>query len=173
MGTVDVTVRGIIAAPRARVASFAGDPSNAPAWYSNIRSVRWHGEDRSVRVGALLDFVARFLGRELSYTYEIVELVPDRRLVMRTASGPFPMETTYEWWDEGEDTGMSLRNHGAPRGFASLGSGAMSVAMRRAMTQDLRRLDEVLRGETGAGLRDAPAARAASAARSSHRGTSP
>lgn len=148
MGTVDVTVRGLIRAPREQVASFAGDPANAPAWYANIRSVRWHGEDRSVRVGAQVDFVARFLRRELAYTYEIVELDPGRRLVMRTSAGPFPMETTYAWWDESKDTGMSLRNHGAPRGFASLGSSAMALAMRRAMTQDLRRLDEVL-GRSG------------------------
>lgn len=144
MATVDVTVGAIIRAPRDQVASFAGDPANAPAWYTNIRSVRWHGQDRSVRVGAQVDFVARFLGRELAYTYAIVELDPGRRLVMRAASGPFPMETTYTWWDEDNGTGMSLRNHGTPRGFASLGAGAMARAMRRAMTGDLARLDEVL-----------------------------
>ena len=44
-----------------------------------------------------MDFVARFLGRRLAYTYEVVDLVPGERLVMRTADGPFPMETTYTW----------------------------------------------------------------------------
>jgi hypothetical protein len=50
-------------------------------------------------------FVARFLGRRLAYTYEVVELVPGRRLVMRTAQGPFPMETTYTGEPEGTGTG--------------------------------------------------------------------
>ena len=33
----------------------------------------------------------------MAYIYEVVELVPSKRLVMRTADGPFPMETTYTW----------------------------------------------------------------------------
>lgn len=152
---VDVAVTRVLHAPRSLVAAVAGDPSQAVRWYSNIRSVRWHGEP-AVRPGARIDFVARFLGRDLTYTYEIVDLVPGRRLVMRTASGPFPMETTYSWWDEppgpdGPRTGMELRNAGRPQGFSRVAAGALPVAMRRAMTKDLQRLEEVLREEQSAG----------------------
>jgi hypothetical protein len=35
-----------------------------------------------------------FLGGRLTYTYEITDFTPGERLVMRTAQGPFPMETT-------------------------------------------------------------------------------
>ena len=38
---VDVTVEAVIDRALADVAAYAGDPSNAPKWYSNIRSVRW------------------------------------------------------------------------------------------------------------------------------------
>ncbi|GGK57426.1 SRPBCC family protein [Ornithinimicrobium pekingense] len=150
---VDVAVSRVLPAPRSRVAAVAGDPSQAVRWYSNIRSVRWHGEPE-VRVGARVDFVARFLGRDLAYTYEIVDLVPQERMVMRTASGPFPMETTYTWWDEppgpdGARTGMELRNTGRPSGFASLAAGILPAAMRRAMTKDLERLERVVAGEQG------------------------
>jgi catechol 2,3-dioxygenase-like lactoylglutathione lyase family enzyme len=40
----------------------------------------------------------------MAYTYEIVEFVPGERLVMRTADGPFPMETTYTWQPLRRDT---------------------------------------------------------------------
>jgi hypothetical protein len=114
---VDVTTEIEIDAPVHAVAAFAGDPGNAPQWYENIESVEWKSPP-PMRVGSRLAFVARFLGRRLAYTYEIVELVPDRRLVMRTEEGPFPMETTYEWESTpGGGTRMRLRNRGTPAGM--------------------------------------------------------
>lgn len=86
---VDVTVEALIRRPLADVAAYAGDPSNAPEWYANIQSVEWRTPP-PLDVGSRMDFVARFLGRQLSYTYEVVDLVAEERLVMRTAQGPSP-----------------------------------------------------------------------------------
>jgi uncharacterized membrane protein len=137
---VDVTTSTEIDQPIEVVAAYAGDPSNAPEWYANIDSVRWES-DPVVAVGSRATFVARFLGRTLEYTYEIVELVPGDRLVMRTAEGPFPMETTYTWQASGPDrTTMTLRNRGEPSGFSKVVAPFMGAAMRRANTKDLQAL---------------------------------
>ena len=140
---VDVVTTVEIARPRDIVARFSADPSNAPAWYTNIKSVDWHG-DPVVAVGAKVDFVAQFMRRTLRYTYEIVEFIPDARLVMRTAEGPFPMETTYTWTDAGAGTAMTLRNRGEPSGFSKLAEPFMSPAMRRANRKDLAKLKAIL-----------------------------
>jgi uncharacterized membrane protein len=136
---VDVEVETVIARPLAEVAAYAGDPTNAPEWYANIRSVQWRTEP-PVRVGSEMDFVAQFLGRRLAYTYRVVELVEGERLVMETADGPFPMRTTYTWEPAGDGTRMTLRNTGTPTGFGKVSAPVMAAAMRRATTKDLARL---------------------------------
>jgi uncharacterized membrane protein len=141
---VDVSTEIVIDCPIERVAAYAADPSNAPAWYVNIRSVEWKTAPPA-ETGSRVAFVARFLGRTLTYTYEIVELVPGERLVMRTAEGPFPMETTYTWsLRDGHATTMTLRNRGQPSGFSKVVAPFMAAAMRRANKQDLRRLKTLL-----------------------------
>ncbi|HEY3528141.1 MAG TPA: SRPBCC family protein [Nocardioides sp.] len=144
MPDVDVVTGTVIRRPVAEVSSYAADPAHAPEWYANIESITWR-TDPPVAVGSRLDFVARFLGRTLSYTYEVVDLEPGERLVMRTAEGPFPMETTYTWEPAGPDsTRMTLRNRGTPSGFAAVGAPVMAAAMRRANKKDLSRLKEIL-----------------------------
>ena len=142
--SVDVRTEATIARPVEVVSAYAGDPSNAPEWYVNIESVDWVTPPPA-QIGSRLTFVARFLGRRLVYTYEVVELVPNERLVMRTAQGPFPMETTYTWSSAGADaTRMTLGNRGEPAGFSKLMAPFMSAAMRRANTKDLAMLRRIL-----------------------------
>jgi uncharacterized protein YndB with AHSA1/START domain len=141
---VDVLTEAVIARPRLEVAAFAANPDNAPAWYVNIKSVEWKSQP-VVQVGARAAFVAHFLGKRMVYTYEIVEFVANERLVMRTAEGPFPMETTYTWEStEQGGTRMTLRNRGKPKGFLRFIAPFMSMAMRRANTNDLARLKALL-----------------------------
>lgn len=141
---VDVSTEIVIARPRAEVAEFASDPERVPLWYANIHSVEWKTEP-PVRVGSQIAFVARFLGRRLAYTYEVVEPVPGERFVMRTAEGPFPRETTYTWrtLDDGR-TAMTLRHRGEPRGFSLLVVPFMGWAVRRATAKDLALLKGIL-----------------------------
>jgi hypothetical protein len=142
--SLEVVTETEIARPRGEVAEFAADPDNATRWYANIESVRWE-TPRPLAVGSRLAFVARFLGRPLSYTYEVREHVPGERLVMATDVGPMPMETTYEWRDSLSDgTLMTLRNRGEPSGFAHVAAPLVARAIRHANIKDLRKLKEIL-----------------------------
>jgi uncharacterized membrane protein len=141
---VDVFTEIEIDRPREEVAAYAAEPSNAPTWYANIKAVEWKSTP-PLGLGTRVAFVAQFLGRRLAYTYQLTEFVPGERLVMRTAEGPFPMETTYAWDAlDGRRTRMTLRNRGEPSGFAILTAPLMASAIRRANRKDLARLKAIL-----------------------------
>lgn len=143
---VDVITEIDIKCPIAQVSEYAANPDHAPEWYVNIQSAEWK-TPKPFRIGSQIAFKANFLGRELAYVYEIVEFIPEKKLVMKTANGPFPMETVYTWQaiDENQ-TRMTLRNKGIPTGFSKLFSPFMSTMMKKANMKDLRKIKGILEG---------------------------
>lgn len=141
---VDVTTTIVIERPIAVVAGYSGDPTNAPEWNRRITSAEWQTEP-PMMLGSRITFNARLMGKDLVYTYEVIEHTPGDQVAMRTTQGPFPINTTYTWRPVGERvTHMTLRNHGEPKGFSRLVAPLMTLAMRRAMRQDLSRLKQLL-----------------------------
>src|SRR3954462_14282881 len=117
---VDVISEIIINRPRTVVAEFAANPDNAPKWYVNIKSIEWK-TPKPLSIGSKVAFIAEFLRHRLEDTYEIVTLKPGDHLVMRTAEGPFPMQTEYPWTSTPDGVPrMTLRNQGSPAGFSKL-----------------------------------------------------
>ncbi|HXJ21286.1 MAG TPA: ATPase [Polyangia bacterium] len=115
---VDVVTRLVIDAPPELVSRYLGDPTNLPEWQRCIR---------------------------LSYSYEVLELVPERRLLMRTVGGPCPIETTYAWCSFGDDmTQVTIRRHGEPRGVWRFASSLMALVVRRENLQDQQHLKREL-----------------------------
>ncbi len=142
--SVDVSTELVIDRPIERVADYSSNPDNAPKWYQNIESVEWK-TPKPLKAGSRVAFVAKFLGRTLTYTYEVVEFVPRELLVMRSAEGPFPMETTYIWRATADGkTHITLRNRGFPSGFSRAAVPLVSLAMRWANRKDLRKLKQIM-----------------------------
>src|SRR5581483_4889429 len=96
---IDVTTEIVIERPRAQVAAYAADPSNATEWYEQIERVEWQTAP-PLAVGSRVAFVARFLGRRLAYTYEVVEL---------EAASPLANEDGRRTLQDGNDVQMGRR----------------------------------------------------------------
>jgi len=142
--TIDVTSEIEIKRWVPEVASFATNPDNVTKWYTKIKSVEWKSP-RPLRVGTRIAFTARFLGKQLVYTYEVIEFIPSERLVMRMVDGSFRLETTYTWKPaEMGGTRMTLRNRGEPSGWMQWIKPLVALAMGHANRKDLGRLKTLL-----------------------------
>lgn len=141
---VDVLTEIDIKCPITKVSEYAANPDHAPEWYVNIHSAEWK-TPKPLTIGSQIAFKAKFLGRELAYVYEVVEFIPGKTLVMKTANGPFPMETIYTWQAaDANHTQMTLRNKGNPTGFSKIFSPFISSMMRRANMKDLKKIKNIL-----------------------------
>lgn len=143
---VDVITHITIDKALERVADYACNPNNAPEWYVNIKTVEWK-TPQPLNIGSLIAFTAQFMGKKLAYTYEVIEF-SETKFVMRTAEGPFPMQTSYEFEKiDKNTTKMILRNCGNPTGFSKLFAPLMSRMMRKANQKDLKSIKSILENE--------------------------
>ena len=103
------------------------------------------GSPKPLTIGSLIAFEAAFLWKALSYTYEITKYIPGQTLMMRTAEGPFPVETTNTWTQLSEgQTRMTLPNRGKPSGFSKLFAPFMGWMMKKENRKDLKRIKKIL-----------------------------
>ena len=139
--TIDVRPAVIISRPRRTVAEYMFDPANDTEWTGGITASR-PAQPGRLRVGAVVERDARFLGRTFTYTYTVTDARGDEMIEM-TVERPFPMVIRYELADHER----GVRRRSAPPVnpcFFKLAGPLLASRVRKSIQADLTRLRNAL-----------------------------
>ncbi len=142
---MDVTVERTIERPVAVVSSYVCDLPNAVHWMSKVSAARWD-DGSEAKAGAKVVF-STFASKDVEdWVWEVVDFAQGEKLVMKTASGPFPQQVTWTWVAAGSGTTMSMQITGKPSAKDRLRSPLMGRELQTSMTEDLGALKGMLEG---------------------------
>ncbi len=130
----------------AEVAAFAMEAENDPRWIGGISTAR-RLTPPPTGIGTRVERVATFMGRRIEYVMDVVELVPNERIVLKSVKAPFPMRVTYEFVLRDGKTLASVRVQGEPAGFYKIAGGLMAPAVKKNLIGDLKRLKAIVESE--------------------------
>ena len=133
-----------IARPADDVFAVISDFSRNPEWQGGMRSAEWTSEP-PVAVGSTYDQVARFLGRDVITSFEVVAHEPGRSITIESRQSSFPITVTrsVEPIDE-THTRVVADFDGRPGRFFGLLGPLLQRLAERSVREDYARLKELL-----------------------------
>jgi uncharacterized protein YndB with AHSA1/START domain len=133
--------------PIDEVFAYMADPTKTPEWNSIVEEAR--PSETPVRRGTTISSRARFLGRKIDSTFEVVEYVPNKTFVQRTDK-PFPFTITNVFEAAGKATRVKGAFEGEPGGFFKLGEPILARIAKKQFQAQLDTAKELLEARTPA-----------------------
>ena len=138
---VETTVQ--IDRPSEEVFAFISNFENNPKWQSGQLEAKFTTEE-PLWVGSTYDQVAKFLGRRVVSTFEVVEFEPNRKVKASSTSGSFPITFTrmVEPSDEGSEVTAIIE--GDASGFFRLAEPLLKRMVQNSVDADYQNLKKIL-----------------------------
>jgi uncharacterized membrane protein len=133
--------------PAAEVFAFVSDFPTNPKWQRGQRSCRWTS-DPPLRVGSTYEQHARFLGKDMVNSFEVLEVAPGRRVKFASTGGSFPLAITRTVEPLGESRArFSEHVDGEPGGFFRIAEPLLRPLVKQSIKRDFPRLKALLEGQ--------------------------
>lgn len=130
--------------PADEVFRVIADFSRNPEWQRGMKSAHWTSEP-PVDVGSTYEQVARFLGRDVVTTFEVVAHEPGRSITIESRQSSFPIKVTRAVEPMGPDrTRVSAHIVGEPGRFFRLFGPLLRMTAERSVRSDYDRLRRLL-----------------------------
>lgn len=137
---IEVRVRRDVDQAPEEVFAYWADWTNNPTWQKGMESCTWTSEP-PLRIGSTYDQAARFLGRPIISSFEVVEYEPDRKLRIKTTKSTLPLDITREAIPRSDGgTTLSAVIRGEPQGPMKLFERLAQKMVERNVNADYDRL---------------------------------
>ncbi len=137
------TVR--VARPPAEVFEYVANFENNPRWQGGMVEARFI-TDPPLRVGSRYEQVARFLGREIRSTFEVVGFDPGRMVEATTVESTFPITFTRRVEPDGDASLVTAVVSGDASGIFRLAEPLLRRKVQRSIDADYAHLKALLEG---------------------------
>jgi uncharacterized membrane protein len=129
--------------PSDTVFEFISNFENNPKWQSGQLSARFTS-DGPLRVGSTYDQVAKFMGRRIESSFEVLEYEPHHLVKAASKSGSFPITFTRIVEPSDKGTIVTAIIEGDASGFFKLAEPLLSRMVQRSVDGDYQNLKRVL-----------------------------
>lgn len=141
---IEVQVDIEVDRPADEVFAYWSDWTNNPRWQQGMVACTWTSEP-PLRLGSTYDQEARFLGRPVRSSFEVVEYEPGRRVRIVSTAGTMPLDITREVEPRaGGGTTLHATIRGGPEGVLSMFDPLTRRMVARNVEQDYERLRHLL-----------------------------
>ena len=142
---IKVEASTVIQKPVGEVFAYTDDPANNKNWQEGLVESKVTSPG-PMGVGTQLTDVRKFLGRDMDSKLEVTAYEPNKRVVVKTISGPIKFEITTIYEPAEGGTKITLMGEGEPGGLFKLAEGAVKKQFESQLQGDLGRLKKVMEG---------------------------
>jgi len=132
----------VVERPIEEVFAYLTDLERVPEWQTNVLFLQL--QSGSLRPGAQLVELRKFLGRKIESVVEVTEYDPPHRYTIKTQSGPIPFEISNVLSESGSGTRIDAAVEGEPGRFFGLIEWRVVKAVERELWNSLATLKDIL-----------------------------
>jgi uncharacterized membrane protein len=121
--------------------AYISDFRNDPKWQEGIVDAKAN-PDGPATVGTQVRTVRRFMGQRVESTAQVTELEPDKRMVLKSLSGPFPFLAQITLEPVESATKVIFHVEIEPKGFFKLAEGMLAGNMKKDLEGSLANLKD-------------------------------
>ena len=125
------------------VFAFLSNFENNPKWQAGMQAARFTSEG-PLGIGSTYAQVAKFLGRRIESTFEVIDYEPGRMVKATSSSGSFPITFTRIAEADGDGTQVRAIIEGDASGFFKLATPILRRLVQRSVDADYANLKRIL-----------------------------